>query len=237
MNSKWLLGVVLVFAMSAVANESEPAPEVSHEVLKPEVIRVREVPTDFGLPPQLWDALLSHSSVKEVKASVEGEEDEVKASTVLFASLTVRFREKNPGVLVSPMVDLVLPKGGGQIDLSKIITGEPGTFFVQFLIEENFSDPSFEAYHLSKARKRRFENRVYGGGCRSFAKITKIVKSPGDSRGMAFNTTKDLHISSLGGHFIFSWGEGDQITVTQVHFFDSEKPQYSCQANAEGDIE
>lgn len=193
------------------------------------VIEVRDLPADFQVPPSLWDQLLSHSSAKEMKASVEGQEDEVQGSSVLFRELTVRLTEKNPGVLREPVMEIRFPKGGGQLDLSKFTSGNPGTFFVHFDVGPGIENPTFEAFHLSKARKRKVDERIFGGGCKSFTKITKLIKADGHGPGLPFNTTRDLHISSLGGHFLFSWSDGDATTVTQVKFFDSTKPQYSCQ--------
>lgn len=201
------------------------------------VVVIRDVPNDFLLPPKLWDQLLGHSVLKEVKASVEGQEDEVQGSSVLFASVTVRFEEKNPGVLKQPVIEYQFPKGGGQIDLSQITTGEPGTFYVRFDLGDRVHDPSFEAFHLSKARKRRYDDRIYGGGCKSFTKMTRVLRSGQDGKGMPFNTTRDLHVSSLGGHFLFSWSDGDSTTVTQVRFFDSAKPQYACQTQTQSEAQ
>lgn len=196
------------------------------------LVVVREVPSDFQVPPALWDQLLGHSQLKEVQASVEGQEDEVQGSSVLFGELKVRLTEKNPGVLKQPVIEYQFPKGGGQIDLADVTTGNPGTFFVRFETGDGAAHPTFEAFHLSKARKRKVDDRIFGGGCKSFTKITKLLKAGGQGPGLPFNTTRDLHVSALGGHFLFSWSAGDATTVTQVKFFDSTKPQYSCQAAA-----
>ncbi len=236
MRSTKLIVGILSFACLAWASDPAAAPhaETPATTAAPagpaaKVVVVKEIPTDFQLPPSLWDQLLSHSQIKEVKASVEGQEDEVQGSSVLFHELTVRLSEKNPGVLKQPVIEYQFPKGGGQIDLSEVTTGNPGTFFVKF--ETGGTDnPTFEGFHLSKARKRKVDDRIFGGGCKSFTKITKLVKSGGQGTGLPFNTTRDLHVSALGGHFLFSWSDGDATTVTQVKFFDSTKPQYSCQS-------
>lgn len=223
---------LFIFALwSLSAGASEPTP--AEPAVKVKVIR--ELPGDFLVPPKLWDQLLSHSKLKEVKASIEGQEDEVTGSSVLFATLNLRLTEKNPGVLKEPVMEFQFPKGGGQIDLSQVVSGNPGTFFVKFEIGDGRLNPTFEAFHLSKARRRKFDGRIFGGGCKSFTKITKIIQSYGQGPGLAFNTTRDLHVSSLGGHFLFSWSNGDATTVTQVKFFDSTKPQYHCQATADDD--
>lgn len=238
MNFKSLLFLLLFTASGAQA--SNPASEAHGEHAEltapseaPDasirVISVREIPMDFRIPAKLWDQLLSHTLVKEMQVAEEGREDEAQGSNILFSPLKVRLIEKNPGVLISPVVEFSFPKGGGQIDLSKVTTGQAGTFFVRFELGEVLKDPKFEAFHLSRAKKRRFEDRIFGGGCRNFTKITSILRQAGP-QGLPVNTTRDLHLSALGGNFLFSWANADSVSVTQVRFFDSEKPRFSCEA-------
>lgn len=241
-NSKWRRKSTLIaltfwaIVPMTHAAKAEKAAETSVATAKADRVQViRDIPSDFLLPPSLWDKLLMNSSVKELTASVEGQEDELQGSSILFAPLKVQLIEKNPGVLQDPVIEYQFPKGGGQIDLKDVVTGKPGTFFVKFDLTEAQADSKFEAFHLSKARKRKFDNRVFGGGCKSYTRITAVLAASSYRKGIPVNTTRDLHVSSLGGHFILSWGNADSTSVTQVKFFDSTKPQYFCQFSSNAD--
>lgn len=203
-------------------DHAKPAVDLGH------LTKIRELPKDFLLPAKLWDELLQH----EVKAPVASLPDEPGASTmssVLFSSVIVTLTEKNPGILKEPVLSFEFPKGGGEIDLSQWTTGKVGTFFVRFSFPFEAQPPTFEAYHLSKARKRRVEGRIYGGGCKFFYKITQFLQKQKDGRGMAVNTTKDFHASTLGGHFLFSWQDQEAVQVTQVRFTSSNNPELFCE--------
>lgn len=217
-----IFSLVLLFALdsSVRANSDDDA-------YAPEVIRVRDLPKDFLLPATLWDQLLVH----EIKGAGVALPDEPGASTmssVLFSSITVILTEKNSGVLKEPVIRIEFPKGGGEVDLSQWTTGKPGSFFVRFVFPGELS-PTFEAYHLSKTRKRKVDGRIYGGGCRFFYKVTKLLLKPADSRGLAVNTTKDFHVSTLGGHFLFAWQDQEATQVSQVRFTSSNNPDLFCQ--------
>lgn len=216
-------------APAHATEEAHAEPEIGKEVFHGKTVKIHQMANDFLIPPRLWDQLLGHSQVKEVEASKVGHEDEVQTSTILFSPLTVRLIEKNPGVLKDSAVEFQFPKGGGQIDLAQIVTGKPGTFFVKFEPGDMMKSGTFEAFHLSKGKKRNFEGRIYGGGCRSFSKITSVLKKYQKGQGLPFNTTEALHVSALAGHFLFSTSDNDSTTVTQVKFIDSSRPLLFCQ--------
>lgn len=191
------------------------------------VVRVRQTGNDFRLPSGLWDKLLPSDAagITDLKAEVE---DGNTVAGVNFAPIIVTLTEKNPGILTSSPIQFEFPQGGGMIDLAEWVTGKPGTFYVNFDVAGIKTPEHLTVYYLSKARKRRFDNQVFGAGCRSYFNIKKHFLAEHGKYGIAVNTTRDLQTTILGGHFLFSWQREDSFLVTQVQFLDSKNPQLFC---------
>ena len=197
---------------------------------------VRQTGADFQMPPMLWDKLLPSDAAGITDLKTE-EEDGNTTAAVNFAPVNVILTEKNPGVLIQSPIKFEFPQGGGVIDLSDWVTGKPGTFFVDFDIEGNSTPEFLTVYYLSRAKKRRFDNSIFGAGCRSFFNIKKHFLNEHKRYGMAVNTTRNLHSTILGGHFLFSWQKSDSFMVTQVQFVDSKNPQLFCDDDKEKSAE
>ena len=127
----------LVFSNSSIANEHGAAPETHaaahvEEEVDPDtyVVEVRDSPKDFKIPSELWDKILN----KEPK---EKKDDPLIVWLPVKANLTA----KAAGILVQEKIQYSLPRGGGTVDLSKIASGDRGTFVLKFGLNE-FSNPS-----------------------------------------------------------------------------------------------
>lgn len=138
-----------------------------------------------------------------------------------FAPMKVRFQEKTKGVLIEPEFVVILPRGGGEIDLSKFVKDQQGTFRIFFDTDEFKDAKEFHIFYVSKARKRRIDGETWGAGCRKFMDIKSFVMS---EKGIEVNTTRNRHLSVLGGVFFFSAGK----QVTQVNLTDSTQAQLFC---------
>jgi hypothetical protein len=140
--------------------------------------------------------------------------------------------EKNPGVLLRPSYVIDLPRGGGDIDLSEYLSGQAGTFYVKFDFAPE--EGTFSTLHyLSNARKRKIDEKIVGAGCNTFMNIKSYWQKVATENGIIVNTSRQRHLSVLGGRFIFSAKGERQTYVSQVNFTDSQKPQYFCSSKPE----
>ena len=173
--------------------------------------------TDNGpevfLPNGIWEGF----------GKIEGKD------SIAYSVVQVKLTEKTSGVLISPEVVLKLPRGGGQVDLAQYVNNIQGTFRVSFELEE-MSDPSTtKAFFVSRTRKRKIDGEVWGSGCNKYVDIHTFFANVGRKTGIEVNTTRNRHISVLGGTFFFSAGP----LVTQVTFIDSVQEKLFCKSGEE----
>lgn len=168
-----------------------------------------ETGPDARIPTEIW---------KKIEV-VEGRD------TMTFSLVKVRLVEKTPGVLVDPEVIIQLPRGGGEIDLSKFVRDMQGTFRVFFELEEMTDETKMNAFFVSQARKRRIDGEIWGAGCNKYMDILSFILKDGKTKGIEVNTTRNRHLSVLGGHFFFSM----KNQVTQVTFTDSQQSHLFCE--------
>ena len=190
---QWTVCAVLLLTLSIGCHKSEEGAEVHHGELR--TIQMPEMTQDIQLPTKLWDMVTEASFEKAIQQS----------ATFIFAPLVVNLEEKTPGVLTDSVIRLEFPKGGGQIDLSKYVRKERGTFKVRFDFE-GFSDAeSLKVYYISKARKRKIDDELFGSGCKHFFDVKDYIMKANGKDGLVVNVTRDRHDSALGGHFLFSY--------------------------------
>lgn len=232
--------IFALFISSCHSQEPESHPVEAFEV------KVQESGIDFKIPAKIWDLLLdSHEGAEAPKSEAGGEKEggeggegkkgeaapELTTASFLYAPMEVVLKEKNAGVLKEPLIKILLPDGGGEIDLAKWTTGKPGTFFVNFEFDgrENPENEA-KAFFYSRARKRRVGDQTIGSGCKAFMDLTALLVDPKKPDQLIVNTTRNFHTSVLGGHFLFSWKTEGNRKVTQVSFNDTAHPQYFCES-------
>ena len=205
--------------------------------------QVRVQGSEFKVPAQAWDALLSvppeaeHEKKAEGGEPAEGESKggappakDASASSFQYGPIKVLLKAKTSGVLKDSEIRIDLPDGGGEVDLSQWTTGKTGSFFVQFGWDGDDSESTDQkVIFYSRAKKRRVGEQLIGSGCRSFMDLTPAVLGQKKSGGFTVNTTRNFHSTVLGGHFLFSWIKGGARKVTQVTFRDSQNPQFFCE--------
>lgn len=194
-----------------------------------EVVKVPQETKDFNLPSLLWDKLLiedpEQAELNKIKKV--NEDETLQSRTVTLSPLAVELIEKNQGVLTSPRIRIEFAKGGGTVDLAKFKGTRAGTFYVKFDFE-GLNAPYFNIFFLSQGRARKVDGMVAGGGCRTFYNVTNAVVKDMKADGIPVNTTRDLHVSALAGHFFMSWLMGGTLSVTQVRFIDSSREDLLC---------
>lgn len=167
-----------------------------------------ETPNDFKIPAVLWKKI----------------DETAGKDTLTYVPIKVQLVEKNPGVLVDSEINYQFPKGGGEIDLSQVTKDQQGTFRVSFDLSGFEAPENVQVFFVSKARKRRLQDELWGAGCNKYMDVTSFVKKKMTKDGLEVNTTKFRHLTVLGGHFIFVL----KNQITQVTFTDSAHPDYFC---------
>ncbi|MBX2987457.1 MAG: hypothetical protein KF802_06140 [Bdellovibrionaceae bacterium] len=229
---------VVMFACSKNAHEAEPQ----------RTIVVDDIPKEIRIPSAVWDRLEgkaahgAHGGEGEHGAPAAGgggdhgggsggasAEEEDLNSGALFMPVTVTLIEKNPGVLSESPLTIRLPRGGGTIDLAPFMTGTEGSFHVRFEWPEREETDEFQSWFVSKARRRKLGDELWGAGCGRFYRVTQALEKTMKSGGLTVNTTRNRHLTVLGGHFIFSAKRKGQLFLTQVTFKDSRFENLYCE--------
>lgn len=219
----------------------------SHEV-DTRVITMPEVTGDFTIPSRIWDEILG-IEVKKKAIHVDGaaiSKDEHGNSgggdehggggsskksadpLISFNEIKVVLTEKNPNVLNEKSYTIQFPRGGGFLDLAKYVSNQNGSFYIHFQLPGEDKADQIKAYFVSKAKKRKLDGEVWGSGCKSAVEISSFYKKAISTGKFEVNTTRDRHLSLIGGHFIVSVNDGKQIKVTQVTIYDSRRADLTC---------
>lgn len=207
-----------------------PAPAPVTKAHEPEddgtewvVEKITESPKDFKVPTKIWELVKD----KDQKVNVD-------SSNQFFVPIKVFLKEKNPGVLSQPALQIEFPKGGGEVDLAKFTTGKSGTFFLNFDFEGFDYPEQLDIFFVSQAKKRRLDGLIHGTGCRKFLDLTQyFLKLKKRHDVIALNTTRQRHLTTLGGHFVFAFKKDKQIFLSKVTFKDDRAPEYFCDTRTE----
>lgn len=209
-------------------------------------ITVDEIPTEIKVPTSLWDAIegkVAHGGgdgghEKPAAAAggehggsggaAEGSGSEAAAGA-LFMPVDLILTEKNPGVLKDPSVMIHLPRGGGTIDLAPYMGDQAGSFFVRFAYPEVEEGQELQSWFVSKARQRKLGDEVWGAGCGKFFKVSQGLAKVMKGEGLKVNTTRNRHLTLLGGHFVFATKKNGQNFLAQATLKDSRYEALYCE--------
>ncbi len=204
--------LILFFSSLAWAN---PAPSEHEKGPAPVVFAITEAGSEIKIPSAILPAIEAGGTNP--------------SGTFSFFPVKVRLREKNSGVLKAPEILLEFPKGGGEVDLASYLGKVPGTFFIFFELDREKED-LLKVFYVSKARKRRLNDGIWGLGCKKYLDLTGFYNREIFKHGIKVNTTRNRHASVVGGHFIFSSSNSKRLILTQVSFKDSKAPELFCDA-------
>lgn len=210
------------------------------------ILSVDSNPKDFKLPSSLWDLLTSDVPGSGDKKSghesnshdsgghggTEGSAEQKKQELIIvWTPIKVKFKSEHSGVLRADDLEIEYPRGGGEVNFSKIVLGEKGSIFIKFDLS-GFNDPkAVRAYFLSRSKKRKVDGDIYGSGCNVFFELGPDFFNQNGSSGLKVNVTLKRHISTLGGHFIFTYKDKEKLYVSQIQFLDSQSSELLCQKN------
>lgn len=156
----------------------------------------------------------------------------VQSKETTIADVILYLEDITEGVVKDGPVKILLPKGGGEIDLSDYITDVDGSFYfrLEFLPFESVSASSSKVIFQSKSRRRQLENKVWGAGCNQILDVTKIFLSTMSKKGLKVNSNRQRHVTVLGGTFFFSAQTETGFSVAQVTIKDSKNKHLFCGA-------
>lgn len=225
---------LILFTCSTQASTSEHENKEGHgtSAVVFEKIEVEKSAKEFKIPAELWDLILNDSksaTAESAKKSDNKEEKKDEAPILVWLPVKVQLSAVSEDILKNKNIEFDFSMGGGDIDFSKIVIGDKGSFYIKFLLEE-FKEPAkVKVFFYSSAKKRKIDDDVYGSGCNVYFEITKKFFAENGKLGIKTNVTDNRHISIFGGHFIFASKNEGKIYLTQVSFKDSTKLDYFCQ--------
>ena len=202
--------------LTTVSCGSKESPVVD-ESLK---IDMPEISKEVYVPTQIFESIVG----------VGKEKGHRKTASMVFAPVRVRLIEKTEGLLPQSEILLSFPKGGGEVDFAKYLKKDKGTFAVKFELGDLETGDEQKVYFVSRSKKRKLDDGIYGSGCRTYFNVKNYVQSQSKGEGLIVNVTRDRHASALGGSFIFSSKKDSQTQITQVTFVDSRRPDLFCEA-------
>lgn len=189
-------------------------------------VKFEELSEDVKVPTKAWDLL----EFKTAAAEEEGASPPTKAlKNLVFSEVFVYLVQKNEGVIEGESIKITLPRGGGTIDLGKYVTNTKGSFFVGFDFPSFATASKKKVIFVSNTRKRRLEDKIVGAGCNQILDIsTRFIKAM-EAEGLKVNTTQERYLSVLGGTFLFSAQEDNDIHLAQVTFKNSAHAPLFCE--------
>lgn len=207
---KWPLVFLISLILSCQKNENNSSIEV---------IELKESYMDTKIPKQLWEKIESSETLN-------------KSKTYQLGKIKIRFLEKNQNVLKNKETSFNLTKGGNVFDLQDLIGNVKGTFYLSFDIDDEYKDENTKVYFISNSKKRRISDEIIGSGCGKYFDISKKFKDNFVKKSFAVNTTKDRHVSTLAGTFLFVLNKNDQTILSQVSFTDSKLSHLLCEGHS-----
>ena len=242
---KILLCGIVLFLLSCKSEKQNVAVEET-------TVNIDELQKDFKIPVELWSQIADdkqatahkqeHTSEKKPKDDGHGKEpsgghgaadahgaDNSKNGQIIFVPAKLTLTAKNEGVLKNPKTVIHFPRGGGTVDLSDWTTGESGTYYMKFEMEEVEKPEEAKAFFLSQTRKRKIENEIIGMGCNKYVEFGEKYFNAMGEKGLAVNTTRNRHISVTGGRWFLVAKQTGKVYVSQITIADATQKDLFCE--------
>lgn len=183
-----------------------------------EIIEVRTIAKEVQIPKFLMSEL-----VKEIV-------DDSKTITpvYMFMPLEVQFTELSQGVLKKPVLKYILPKGGGNIDLKDIVTGQ-GSFYFNFPPEQFDEQQEFlHLYYISNSPVKKIDNEDFGLGCGKMIDLKKSFSKLQKADFLKLNTSDQRYLYVSSGLYVFVFRKSAQVYMAQLTISDSRYNNELC---------
>lgn len=202
---------------------------------------VYEVKEGFGssqeifVPTIIWD-LLEEKMVINSRGKIENFTGEAKSfEENVFVGLTLRLKEKTPGVLGGKNLEFQSKKSTGIfIDLARYIKGNKGTFILSFEPSSALDPVTAQVLFLSDSVKRQEKSQegrgqTLGAGCNRFFDVTKSYLNKIKDEGIEVNISSGRHVSLLAGTFFLRVAHDVGVRAfTHLTLTDSNYPELLC---------
>lgn len=145
-----------------------------------------------------------------------------------FLDVSVELTQDRVAAL-SENIQILLPMGGGVIDLEPYVSTEPGSFKVKFVSKLN-KEPvtGLHVYFVSHGHKRKIDGETYGAGCGTFMGLTRTFNQVMAGEGFRVYSTDQRYVSVLSGIYVITKFDPDALYVASVVIKDSRYPEMSC---------
>ncbi len=174
--------------------------------------QVREIPKEVRLPSEVikkWDEL------------------ETTGEMTQLLRIKITLTEKNPGVLKHPVVDVIFPPGGGELDFSQLIMKDKGTFNLTWTDPSGSEFVSTEIYFIPAVGDSLLQGESWGDSCGQLLQMSSFGQKI-SKKGIDLNSTDFRHIRLMGGTFIFLKKSEKSLEVAQITFTDSRFEEKKC---------
>ena len=108
--------------------------------LKFKTITFSETPPEIKLPSAIWDLLEDKKVIDSKGNIIQNKSYSTKIKENVFVGITVWLQEKTPGILGGENIEIKAIKSGMNLDLSRYIKLDKGTFFIRVSDEKGVRD-------------------------------------------------------------------------------------------------
>jgi hypothetical protein len=147
-------------------------------------------------------------------------------------NVSLELTQKKP-VALHEDTRVVMPLGGGVVDLNEFVTPLRGAFFMKVVAkEESGADvPELRVFFVSHAKKRILDGEEYGAGCDKYMEITSFYnkKNSKNAPGFELYTADQRYLSAVGGTFVVYGFDKEALSVGSVTLTDSRYPDLFCE--------
>ena len=170
---------------------------------------------------------LEHKSQKSVAAGSGIAHADEEVATELFP-LQAFLYEKNNGMLGGRNFQLQFGKGGGELDLQKLVADKFGSFYFVLRLPEEFKELPSKVFFLSNTKERTVEGEKLGAGCSKFMDVTSFFNKTLSRDGILLNTTDARHLAAVGGTFFVAVPGGGKVKLAQLTVTDGRFRSLFC---------
>lgn len=187
------------------------------------------------LPRSLWDKITSLvAALGPVEVghaageSQDGSPKRIGQLPSVFAPIRVYLIEKNHGILNQGHTEIILPAGGGEIDLSEFIQPKNGSFYFAAEFMPGIEKLERKVFFLSNAPERDLDGERFGAGCDTYFDISTAFQKAMARDGFLLNTTDGRHVSALAGTYFFAAAHEGKLYLASLTVKDSVRRKLQC---------
>ena len=121
---------------------------------------------------------------------------------------------------------LIIPEGGGEVDMFNYIIGK-GEFFVRLSPFLN-NDHPFHLFYISDSPGKKIAGDLWGNGCGKIFDLTVHAGKFLLDRGMKVTASRKQYMHFLAGTYVFFQLVEERLYLGYIRLTDSRYPQFKC---------